>query len=53
MAKNLFFEIKKLIFLTIGLICLALGILGYILPGLPGTIFLIISVATGGYSARF
>ena len=45
MAKNLFFEIKKLIFLTIGLICLVLGILGYILPGLPGTIFLIISVA--------
>ena len=45
MGKTLFFQIKKLIFLTIGLICLVLGILGYLLPGLPGTIFLIIAVA--------
>ena len=28
---------------TIGLICLGLGIVGYVLPGLPGTIFLIIA----------
>ena len=34
---------KRLLLVTIGLICLGLGIVGYVLPGLPGTIFLIIA----------
>ena len=42
-VRNVLLGQKKLILITIGLVCLALGILGYILPGLPGTIFLIIA----------
>ena len=38
-------RLKKLLLVTIGLICLGLGIIGYVLPGLPGTIFLIIAAA--------
>lgn len=34
---------KRLLLLTLGLICLGLGIVGYVLPGLPGTIWLIIA----------
>ena len=41
--SNIFSNIKKLILVFLGLIFLVLGIAGYILPGLPGTIFLIIS----------
>ena len=36
-------KFKKLLLVTVGLICLGLGIVGYVLPGLPGTIFLIIA----------
>ena len=36
-------RLKKLLLVTIGLICLGLGIIGYVVPGLPGTIWLIIS----------
>ena len=36
-------KLKKIVLIMVGLLCLALGILGYILPGLPGTIWLIIS----------
>ena len=36
-------KFKKLLLVTIGLIFLGLGIIGYVLPGLPGTIFLIIA----------
>jgi len=36
-------NIKKLILMFLGLVFLTLGIAGYVLPGLPGTIFLIIS----------
>ena len=36
-------KFKKLLLVTAGLICLGLGIVGYVLPGLPGTIFLIIA----------
>ena len=36
---------KRLLLVTIGLICLGLGIIGYVLPGLPGTIFLIIAAS--------
>ena len=36
-------KFKKLLLITVGLICLGLGIVGYVLPGLPGTIFLIIA----------
>ena len=41
----MFLKLKKLIFFVLGIIFLILGILGYILPGLPGTIFLIISAS--------
>ena len=41
----MFLKIKKLTFFVFGIIFLTLGILGYILPGLPGTIFLIISAS--------
>jgi hypothetical protein len=34
---------KRLVLITLGLICLVLGIIGYILPGLPGTIWLILA----------
>ena len=36
---------KKLLLVTIGLICLGLGIIGYVLPGLPGTIWLILAAS--------
>ena len=38
-------RLKKLIFISLGLVCLALGIIGYVVPGLPGTIFLIIAAS--------
>ena len=41
--KSLFTNLKRLVFISLGLIFLALGIIGYVLPGLPGTIWLIIS----------
>ena len=31
--------------ISVGLVCLALGIIGYILPGLPGTIWLIVAAS--------
>jgi uncharacterized membrane protein YbaN (DUF454 family) len=34
---------KNLILVSLGLICLVLGIVGYVMPGLPGTIWLIIA----------
>jgi len=34
---------RRLVLIFLGLICLALGIIGYIAPGLPGTIWLIIA----------
>ena len=34
---------KNLILVCLGLICLVLGIVGYVMPGLPGTIWLIIA----------
>lgn len=37
--------LKRLIFTFLGLIFLVLGIIGYVLPGLPGTIWLIISAS--------
>ena len=36
---------KKLLLIALGLICLGLGIVGYVIPGLPGTIWLIISAS--------
>lgn len=38
-----FSKLKKIVLIFVGLLCLALGILGYIVPGLPGTIWLIIA----------
>jgi len=35
--------IKKYLLLVLGFMLLALGITGYVLPGLPGTIFLILA----------
>lgn len=36
---------KRLLFIIIGLICLGFGIIGYVIPGMPGTIWLIIAAA--------
>ena len=36
-------QLKKYILLTIGFIFYCLGIIGYILPGMPGTIFIILA----------
>lgn len=36
-------KIKNLLLVILGLICLGLGIIGYIMPGLPGTIWLILA----------
>ena len=36
-------KLKKIVLIVVGLLCLGLGILGYIVPGLPGTIWLIIA----------
>ena len=38
-------NMKKYFFMCMGFLFLGIGILGYILPGLPGTIFLIISTS--------
>ena len=39
----LFEKFKKLLLVTVGLICLGLGVIGYVMPGLPGTIWLILA----------
>ena len=36
-------RVKRFIFLSLGLLFLGIGIVGYFLPGLPGTIWLIIA----------
>jgi hypothetical protein len=36
---------KRLLFITFGLVFLGLGIIGFVLPGMPGTIWLIIAAA--------
>ena len=38
-------KFKRFLFVTFGLIFLVLGIIGYVLPGMPGTIWLIIAAA--------
>ena len=38
-------KFKRFLFVTFGLIFLGLGIIGYVLPGMPGTIWLIIAAA--------
>lgn len=43
LVRTLLSKSKRLLFISIGLVCLGLGIVGYIMPGLPGTIWLIIS----------
>lgn len=35
--------LRRLVLIFLGLVCLVLGIIGYIAPGLPGTIWLIIA----------
>ena len=36
-------KLKRLALISLGLVCLGLGIIGYVMPGLPGTIWLIIA----------
>ena len=43
--KSALNKLKRLLLVTFGLIFLGLGIIGYILPGMPGTIWLIIAAA--------
>jgi len=43
--KDALDRFKRLLFVTFGLIFLGLGIIGYVLPGMPGTIWLIIAAA--------
>ena len=43
--KGVLKRFKRLLFVTFGLICLGLGIVGYVLPGMPGTIWLIIAAS--------
>ena len=38
-------RIKRVLFVVVGLIFLGMGIVGYVLPGMPGTIWLIIAAA--------
>ena len=38
-----FYKIKRILLSILGLFFLGVGIIGYIIPGLPGTIFLIIA----------
>jgi hypothetical protein len=35
----------RLVYFVVGLVCLGLGVLGYILPLMPGTVFLIVAAA--------
>jgi len=42
---SLMTHIKKLTFVSLGMVCLVLGIIGFVIPGLPGTIWLIISAS--------
>ena len=37
--------LTRILFVSLGLIFLVLGIIGYVMPGLPGTIWLIISAS--------
>ena len=44
-VRMIFRSLKRLALISLGLVCLGLGIVGYVLPGLPGTIWLIIAAA--------
>ena len=44
-GTSLLDRLKKFILISIGLIFLALGIIGYFVPGLPGTIWLILAAS--------
>ena len=44
-VRIIFRSLKRLALISLGLVCLGLGIVGYVMPGLPGTIWLIISAA--------
>ena len=41
--RNALNKFRRLVLVSLGLVCLVLGIVGYVLPGLPGTIWLIIA----------
>ena len=42
-GKILISRFKRLLLIVLGLGCLGLGIVGYVIPGLPGTIWLILA----------
>ena len=42
-VRSILNKCKRAILVSVGLMCLGLGIVGYVMPGLPGTIWLIIS----------
>ncbi len=44
-VRIVFSRLKRLALISLGLMCLGLGIVGYFMPGLPGTIWLIIAAA--------
>ena len=44
-TRALIAKLKRILLITIGLIFLGLGILGYFVPGLPGTIWLILAAS--------
>jgi len=44
-VRIIFSKLKRLALISLGLVCLGLGIVGYVMPGLPGTIWLIIAAA--------
>jgi hypothetical protein len=44
-VKGALTRAKRLLFITFGLVFLGLGIIGFVLPGMPGTIWLIIAAA--------
>ena len=43
LLKQWLIRFKRIALTILGMICLILGIIGYLVPGLPGTIWLIIS----------
>jgi uncharacterized membrane protein YbaN (DUF454 family) len=45
-------RITRLLFLALGWICVAIGIIGVVVPGMPGTVFLLIAVWAFSRSSR-
>ena len=43
--SDILHRLRRFVFIGLGCVAFALGVIGYILPGLPGTIWLIIAAA--------